>query len=195
MTFSRSLDSDHSPAIMSSNQFTGKGPSTSSYFPQSAEELESLEKSSFSSRPQNSQLPPAVSEIQYPTYNRNDGIIHFPSSSSVLWDRSALAPPVFVNSADVLPSLILEGREVRKLLSILDRNYEFPAESPSDTFNANTYIYHAQTLPNNHQSLLRVLSRGHARPDYMLSFERHGQNDLQLTVPITRVEAHRNSIM
>lgn len=190
-----SKDAWQSLSAMSISQYTGKGPTTSSYFPQNGVEPESVEKSSFSAQPQTTKFPPTVSEIQYPAYNRNDGIIHFPSSSSVLWDRSALASPVYVNSADVLPSLILEGREVRKLLSILDRNYEFPAESPSDTFNANTYIYHAQTLPSNHQSLLRVLSRGHTKPDYVLSFERHYQDDLQLTVPITRAETHRNSIM
>lgn len=126
--------------------------------------------------------------IIYPAHNHNDGLLHFPSSTRVLWDRTTLAPPIYLNPSEVLPNLILGGREVKKLLSLMDQSYELPSGSAGQTFNANAYVYHHSTLPKTHQALVQLLSRGivQDRSDYYLSFERHSTHDLQLTIPIVR---------
>lgn len=169
----------------------------SSYFPQVEEsELSSetpyIKKICPSSAPQGKSSRRQNSNIDepiiYPVHNHNDGLLHFPTSTRVLWDRTSLASPIYINPSEVLPNLILGGREVKKLLSLMDHNYELPSGSAGQTFNANAYVYHHSTLPKTHQALVQLLSRGivQDRSDYYLSFERHTIHDLQLTIPIIR---------
>ncbi len=189
----------------------------SSYFPHSIEESELTSESSYvknicpphqrnypSSSKGHSKLDFEVSSNDpqlptiYPAHNHNDGLVHFPSNTQVLWDRTALAAPIYISPVDAIPNLILGGREVKKLLSLLNPSHELPTGSTSDTFNANAYIYHGSNLPKSHQALVNLLSRGiiQGRSQYYLSFERHQISDLQLTIPISRSDdTQRNSIM
>lgn len=131
-----------------------------------------------------------------PTHSLNDGLVHFPSNTQILWDRTALAPPIYITPVDALPNLVLGSREVRKLLSLMDRHPLPNNHAAADLFNANAYVYHSSNLPKSHQELVQFLSRGMVtdKSDYCLSFERHQIEDLQLTIPISRGNSQQNPI-
>lgn len=156
----------------------------SSYFPQSSVEESEINDSSNFMRPRLNHIIPDCYTSKLPT--TNEGVINFPNSKSILWDRTGLAPPIELCAADIIPSIVLAGKEVVKLLSLLDPTQPLKEYNLGGSFNANAYVHHICTLPEQHQLLLRTSNRVVGNKKYFLSFERHSNEDLQLTVPISR---------
>lgn len=47
-----------------------------------------------------------------------DGGIHFPKNTNILWDRTGIAAPLYLSSSQIIPSLVLARADIVNLLAI-----------------------------------------------------------------------------
>ena len=121
----------------------------SSYFPTESEEYSSIMEAHNGSRNKFEQKLDLFPEHKNNVNRPSSNIIEFPLNKQVLWNRTVVSSPNFMNAQDIIPSIYLSDLEIRIILSNLlaqekgEKNLEISVETLkfSDLKSLNSSIY------------------------------------------------------